>query len=203
MSSFRFPSVVVGGVLLLAFAVGGCDASGPETVVLNANSPEPPTVAYEYRYTSANLNASDEVEVASQQSDNLTSVLRRNGFDRSDVVSARVDSVTLERISAPTQGAAARPRAVPVPDVFQYLLGASVHLGTDDTGPQIATGQFQTDQRFVSLPVATQNVTSVVQNGATPSFLRLEVEDPSSVPEPPDEDAVEVVVYYRIEVEGV
>lgn len=199
MHSLRFSSAVVGAVLLLAFTVVGCDASGPETVVLNANSPEPPTVEYEYRYTSDNLNANDEVEVASQQSDNLTSVLRSNGFDRSDVVSARVDSVTLERISAPAQDAA-RTRSVPEPKVFQYLLGASVYLGTDDSGPRIARGQFQTEQRFVSLPVATQNVTSIVQAGATPSFLRLEVENPSDVP---NEDAVEVVVYYRLEVEGV
>ena len=203
MFSFCRNAVIVGAALLFVVAVAGCDSGGSATVVLNANSPEPPIVEYAYRYTSDNLNANDEVEVVSQASDDLTSVLQSNGFQRSDVVSARVDSVTLERISAPTQSATSRPRALPKPKVFQYLLGASVYLGENDSGPPIAGGQFQTDQRFVSLPVATQNVTSVVRGGATPSFLRLEVETPSNVPEPPNEDAVEVKVYYRIEVEGV
>lgn len=203
MLSFSRNAIIVGSALLFMLVVAGCDAGGPTTVVLNANSPEPPTVEYAYRYTSDDLNANDEVAVVSQTSDRLTSVLQSNGFERSDVVSARVDSVTLERISARTQGAAARSRALPKPKVFQYLLGASVYLGEDDSGPRIAAGQFQTSQRFVSLPVTTQNVTSVVRTGATPSFLRLEVQDASNVPEPPNEDAVEVRVYYRIELEGV
>lgn len=182
------------GVFLLV----GCDSGGTETVVLNANSPAPPTVEYEFRYTSDNLNGNSRVEVASQNPDNLTSVLRNNGFSRSDVVSAQVDSVTLERISA-----AGTQRAAVTPKVFQYLLGAEVYLGDDDAGPKIAEGQFQTTRRFVSLPVSTRNVTPTVQEGATPTFLRLEVQDPSSVPDAPNQDAVEVVVYYRIEVEGV
>lgn len=204
MLSFCRASVVIGLALLFLFGVAGCDSGGPATAVLNADSPEPPTVEYAFRYTSENLNENDAVAVVSQASDNLTSVLQSNGFDRSDVVSARVDSVTLERISAPTQDATSRPRALPKPKVFQYLLGASVYLGESDSGPRIAGGQFQTSERFVSLPVTNNpSVTSTVRAGATPSFLRLEVETPSNVPESPNEDAVEVTVYYRIEVEGV
>lgn len=203
MRSFGRISFAVGAALLLAFTMGGCDSGGPGTVVLNANSPKPPTVEYAFRYTSDDLSGNDEVEVVSQAADNLTSVLQSNGFARSDVVSARVDSVTLERISASTPGTASRRRARPEPQVFQYLLGASVYLGESDSGPRIAGGQFQTDQRFVSLPVTTPTVTPVVRAGATPAFLRLEVEEANNVPEPPNEDAVEVRVYYRIEVEGV
>lgn len=194
------PAVAIASALLMV-AMVGCDTSGPDTAVLNANSPEPPTVEYEVRYTADDLNERGEVEVASLNSDDLQSVLQSNGFERSDVVSARVDSVTLERISA--EGTSTHPKAVATPDVFSYLLGAEVHLGEDATGPQIAAGQFQTTQRFVSLPVVTRNVTPIVREGAASSFLRLEVEDPSNVPDPPNQDAVELVVYYRIEVEGV
>ncbi|MFP4228015.1 MAG: hypothetical protein ACLFTE_04210 [Salinivenus sp.] len=201
MDSLR-PAVATVGVLLI-FTVLGCDTSGPTTAVLNADSPEPPTVKYEIRYTSDDLNENDEVEAASLNPDDLESVLRENGFERSDVVSARIDSVTLERISSPTQDASTNPKAVATPNVFSYLLGAEVYLGNDATGPRIAAGQFETTQRFVSLPVTTRDVTPVVRDGAVPSFLRLEVEDPSNVPDSPDQDAVELVVYYRLEVEGV
>ena len=176
----------------LALLVLGCDATGTEeTAVLNAASPEPPIVEYEFRYTSQNVEDNGQrVEVVSEGSDNLGTILSRNGFGRSDVVSAEVDSVTLRRQSSPTSNA--RPK------VFSYLSGAAVFLGTDENGKRIADDQFSTTQQRITLQVATGDVTAEVREGSTRAFLRLTASD--SVPE---QDVVDVTVYYEVEVGGV
>jgi len=177
----------------LALLVVGCDATGSEgTAVLNGNSPEPPVVEYEFRYTSQDVsNDGQQVDVVSEGSDNLGTILSRNGFRRSDVVSARVDSVTLRRQSSPTTSGVQ-------PKVFSYLSGAAVFLGSGDRGKRIADDQFDTTQQKIKLRVATPDVTEEIKDGSTPAFLRLTASD--TVPE---EDVVDVTVFYEIEVGGV
>ncbi len=167
----------------------GCDSVGTEdTAVFNAASPIPPVVEYDFRYTSEDVNG-QQVEVVSNATDNLGSVLDRNGFSRADVVSAEVDSVVLRRQSSP---------ALIQPKVFDYLRGAEVYLGTDASGTRIADDEFATTQQEVSLRVSTADVTSDVKNGSTRGFLRLDVSE-----DVPGEDVVDVTVYYSIEVSGV
>lgn len=186
MSELR--SGAVRGVLLVVLFTGGlvltsCDlASGSNTAVLNAGSTVPPTVKYTLDYSAENVTEG-QIEVMSEERDNLGAVLSENGFSRSDVVSARVDSVSIERLSGPT---------------FGYLTGADVHLGTNSSGPRIGSGEFLTDQRSALLGVPTRTVTSRVREGATKAFGRLQPDDPDNV----IDDRVEIVVYYRLEVQG-
>jgi hypothetical protein len=184
------PASLVSAVGLgLALILAGCDAAGPtDTVILSENSPEAPTVEYSFFY---DTNGSAAIGVRSDEADNLSSILEENGFRRSDVVSARVDSVKLERIS---------PKGVLFRKVFDYLTGATVHLGANADGPRIAEAAFQTTDRSVTLPVRTADVTDVVKSGPSPAFLRLDTADDA-----PDQrrDRVEVTVYFRIEVRGV
>lgn len=177
-------------VTSLAIIVGltGCDSLGSsETVILSANQDIPPTVEYDFRYSSDNVsNDGQRVDVVSESTDNLDAVLRDNGFGRSDIISARVDSVKMERQSSPAQ----------IRKVFDYLSGASVFLGSDASGPQIATRTPLPFEERVKMEVSTSNVTDEIKSGAKKAFLRLEASD-----EVPSEDKIEVTVFYRIEVQ--
>lgn len=168
----------VGGLVLTS-----CDlASGNSTAVLNAGSTVPPVVEYTFDYSAEDVT-DGRIEVVSEMRDDLSAVLSENGFSRSDVVSARVDSVSIERLSAPT---------------FGYLTGADVHLGTSSSGPHIGSGEFSTDQESARLSVPRSTVTSLVREGPTKAFARLHPNNPENVVD----DRVEVVVYFRLEVEG-
>lgn len=176
----------------LVLATVGCDAVGSEdTVILNnANSDRGsrPTVEYTFAY---DTNGDRSIEVPSEQSDDLGSILSNAGFSRANIVSATVDSVRLERLSSKT----IRDRAY----VFDYLTGATVYLGSDATGTRIAEAIFDTTDRTVLLQVATRDVTDVIKNGSTPAFLQLDTDN--DVPD--RQDRVSVTVYYEIEVGGV
>lgn len=185
-------SRIYGVLLLLGMALVGCDVIGSdETVILNANSPVPPTAEYEFEYTPNALNGSGQLEVLSNETDNLAAILSENGFQRGEVTAARVDSVFLRRLSVPT---AIRRRA----KVFEYLSGADVFLGTSTSDVQIASDQFNTDDREIPLSLARRTVTEVVKGGPSLAFLRLDTEG-----EVPDRDRVEVTVYFELTVEGV
>lgn len=179
--------------IAFVFVLAGCDATGSqETVILNEDLPVPPTVEYEFRYTSENVsNEGQRVEVVSNGSDNLGSILSENGFSRDDIVSARVDSVSLRRLSSPS-ATEVRPK------VFDYLSGVALFLGTDASGTRIAERSPLPSEQQVSLPVATSNVTADLEGGSKKAFLRLDASG-----EVPEEDFVEATVYYRIEVGGV
>lgn len=173
---------------LLVLLIAGCDATGPaDTVILNANSPEPPEVEYTFFYRTDGANA---ITVRSDTTDNLSSILETNGFRRSDVASARIDSVTLERVSNPKVKRS----------VFDYLRGATVYLGPGTDAPRIAEASFgTTDKETVKLSVRTADVTDVVKTGETPAFLQLDTTN--DVPD--RRDRVAITVYYRIELQGV
>lgn len=173
--------VLLAGSLVLT----SCDlAAAGNTAILNAASSIPPTVEYTFEYTPDDVTGG-RIEVVSEGMDDLGSILTRNGFSRSDVVSARVDSVSIERLSAQT---------------FEYLTGADIYLGTSTSGPQIGAGQFSTDQESATLNVPTSTVTSIVKQGRTNAFASLDPNNPNNVP---DVDRVEATVYFQIEVEGV
>jgi hypothetical protein len=174
--------------VLFALLLGGCDVTGPEdTVILNANSLAPPIVEYTFTYET---KGGDPIGVRSNETDDLGSILSENGFDRSDVVSARVDSVSLERISS---------KAAPTPMVFDYLTEATAYLGSSTDGTRIADASIDATPRSLSLPVVGSDVTSVVRNGATHAFLQLDTT--SDVPD--RRDKVKVTVYFQVEVQGV
>jgi hypothetical protein len=134
-------------VLLAVLAVGltGCDTTGSEeTAILNANSPVPPTVEYTFDYETG---GNQQIGAQSDTTDMLDPVLRRNGFSRDDVVSARVDSVQLERLSL--------EEAAPPPKVFDYLTQATLYLGPSASdGQRIAQASFDRAIRSVPLRVA-------------------------------------------------
>jgi len=184
-------------VVVGAFLVAGCDATGSQgTAILNADSVEPPTVDYRFEYDSDDqVEGQNLVRVGSDGADNLGNVLRENGFQRSDVVSARIDSVKFIRVSAKRKEG--RPASK---FVFDNLLKADVFLGTSTSSPRIASGDFDPndDAEEVLLGVETRNVTGVVQQGATSAFLQLETSGDIT-----RTDRVDVRVYYRIEVSGV
>jgi hypothetical protein len=185
--------LVVGG----AFLVAGCDVTGSQgTAILNADSVEPPTVDYRFEYDSDDqVDGQNLVRVGSDGADNLGDVLRDNGFQRSDVVSARIDSVKFIQVSAK------RKEGRPVPNfVFDNLLRAEVFLGTSTSAPQIAGGDFDPNDEAeeVLLGVETTEVTGVVQEGAVSALLQLETSGDIT-----RTDRVDVRVYYRIEVSGV
>lgn len=181
-------------VAVLVVALVGCDATGTtDTAILNANSPIPPIAEYTFEYTPENLTESGRVEVVSQGTDDLGGILDDNGFRREDVVSARVDSVRLTRLSP--------PKTIPVrPKVFDYLTGATAFLGSDAIGTRIADDTFRTTAKSVSLEVASSDVTELVRSGPRAVFLRLSI---SSADEVPSRDRVRATVYLQIEVQGV
>lgn len=199
MTSVRFFLLVTS--ILLPFVLVGCDSGGAtgsaggDTAIFNANSPIPPTVEYEFEYDQNDrVDGSDFVEVTSNSTDDLEDVLDDNGgFRRSSIVSARVDSVKFSQVS-PKNNEPSAPKFV-----FDNLRRASVFLGTDANGAQIAEGEFDpnSDAEEVSLSRITTDVTQTIKNGSTKAFLRLEVSDISR------KDIVDVKVFYRIKVEGV
>lgn len=183
--SSLFRAVLV-GLLLGSLGLASCDfTAAGSTAILNAESTIPPVVEYTFEYTPSDTTGTGQVEVASEALDDLGGVLSENGFSRDDVVSARVDSVSIERLSAPT---------------FGYVTGADVHLGTSTEDPRIATGAFDPSQEAASLDVVTETVTKIVTRGSTRAFARLDVDDPNDLP---GVDRVQVIVYFRLEVEGV
>lgn len=177
--------------LLLVLLVGGsvltsCDlASTGDTAILNAESAIPPTVRHRFEYTGDDASGNGEVEVVSSitSGSDLDDILSDNEFNRGDVVSARVDSVLVERIST------------------NALSGADLYLGTDAGGPLIASVEFPSGQGNSALDTTTRSVTGAVKDGERKSFARFRIEDPDNIPA--GGGVVRAVVYYRIEVEGI
>lgn len=183
----HLPVIVTSIAIILGLA--GCDSVGSaDTVILSANQDIPPTVEYRFRYTSENVsNDGQQVQVVSENTDNLDSVLRDNGFGRADITSARIDSVKMERQSSPEQIRA---------KVFEYLSEARVFLGTDATGTEIANRVPLPFQEEVIMDVSTSDVTDEIKSGSKNAFLQMETDDTV-----PQEDRIEVTVFYRIEVQ--
>lgn len=190
---------LLASTVVFALVLVGCDAAGPtDTVILNSQSPIPPTIEYTFDYET---QGRQQIGISSLNADTLSSILRRNGgFSRADVTSAQVERVVLERISDPGEPSASDEAATP--KVFDYLTGATVYLGSDaESGTRIADASFDTTTRTVSLSVvgANADVTDEVQSGRQKAFLMLDAG--GDVPD--RRDRVRVTVDFRIELQGV
>lgn len=183
----RFPTPMIRAAAVLGLLTGAlvltsCDlSSASSTAILNAGSEIPPIVRHRFEYTADDTTDGGPVEVLSNiQSANLDAILTDNGFSRSDVVSARVDSVRIDRLSTST------------------LSGADLYLGTDASGSLIARVEF--DDPEAETPArdnTTRTVTGAVKSGQKRVFAQFDVQDPPGV------GMVQAVVYYRLEVEGI
>lgn len=174
--------------LLVVLFVGGlvltsCDLSSTGgTIILNANSSLPPTVQYRFAYTQDDATEGGQVNVVSTiESDDLDEILTANGVNRDQVVSAQVDSVRVDPVSTTS------------------LSSADMHFGTDPSGPQIASVTFPSGGGDAVVDVSRTPVTDAVKAGASKTFGRFSVEDPSSIPS--GGSAVRADVYFRIEAE--
>jgi hypothetical protein len=170
---------VVLGLLAGALVLTSCDiSSASNTAILNANSTIPPIVRQRFEYTGDDVTDGGQVEALSSiQSDDLDAILSENlGASRADVVSARVDSVSVERLSTNT-------------------LSGALYLGTDASGTRIANVQLESGEEITARD--TKTVTGAVKSGQERVFAEFDVEDPSSG------GMVRAVIYYRLEVEGI
>jgi hypothetical protein len=182
--------VLLRSSLLVVLLVGsivwtGCDlASTGNTAILNAESAVPPTVRHRFEYTADDAVGEGQVAVSSTvQSEGLDAILSQNGFSRRDVVSAQVDSVRVDRLSAPA------------------LRETELFLGADAEGPLVGRVAFQSNGPSSVVDDTRRTVTGAVRNGAETLFGRFRVENPSTIPD--GGGMVRAVVYYRVEVEGV
>ncbi|PSQ60609.1 MAG: hypothetical protein BRD27_04280 [Bacteroidetes bacterium QH_10_64_19] len=169
----------VGGLLLTS-----CDLSSTGgTIILNANSSVPPTVQYRFAYTQNDATEGGQVDVVSTiESDDLDDVLAPYGVvSRDQVVSAQVDSVQVDPVSTTS------------------LSSADIHLGTDADGPQIASVTFPSGGEEAVVDASRTPVTGAVKAGASKTFGRFRVEDPSSIPG--GGNAMRADVYFQIEAE--
>jgi hypothetical protein len=174
--------------LLVVLFVGGlvltsCDlSSAGNTIILNANSSVPPTIQYRSRYTQDDATEGGQVEVVAMiESDDLDDVLTANGVNRDQVVSAQVDSVQVDPVSTTS------------------LSSAVIHLGTEASGPQIASVTFPSGGEDAVVDASRTPVTGAVQAGASTTFGRFSVEDPSRIPD--GGSVVRATVYFQIEAE--
>ncbi|PSQ80848.1 MAG: hypothetical protein BRD41_04215 [Bacteroidetes bacterium QS_1_63_11] len=169
----------VGGLVLT-----GCDlSSAGNTIIVDANSSVPPTIQYRFQYTQDDATEGGQVEdVATIESDDLDDVLAPNGVvSRDQVVSAQVDSVQVDPVSTTS------------------LSSADIHLGTDADGPQIASVSFPSGGEEAVVDAGRTPVTGAVKAGASKTFGRFRMEDPSRIPD--GGSVVRATVYFQIEAE--
>jgi len=175
------------GSLLLVLLAGivmwtSCDlASAGSTAILNADSAIPPTVRHRFDFSQSDATGKEgEVAVESElQSDDLDTILSENlGASRADVVSARIDSVRIERVSPAS------------------LTEAELFLGTSAEAPRIASGDFLPDGPSTVVDDRRSTVTTAVRNGVETLYGRFRMESVRS-------GVVRAKVYYRLEVDGV
>lgn len=174
------------GSLLLVLLAGSvvwtsCDiASAGSTAILNADSAIPPIVRHRFEFSEDDATGEGQVAVESTiQSSDLDTVLSENlGANRSDVVSAQIDSVRVERVSTPS------------------VREADIFLGTSVEAPRVASVEFQPDGPSSIVDDRRTTVTGAVRNGVGTLFGRFRMENVRS-------GVVRAIVYYRLEVEGV
>jgi len=177
--------------LIGLFAVlTACDTAGTEsdnTITLN-DPATPTTVTYEFEYNPSTA-VNNEVGVVSSESDTLSSIIASYGFSRSDVVSARVTSITISRSAGRT--------AATAPKLYDYVQNVEMYLGDSEGGPLIAAQQPVQSTLSTPLDVADTDVTSSVQAGASLAFMVIGVNNTSE-----SQGFIEATVDYRIEVQS-
>jgi hypothetical protein len=156
-----------------------CDlASAGNTAILNANSSFPPTVEHRFEYTEGDVVEGDVAVESEVESSDLDAILSRNGFGRSDVVDARIDSVRIRQVSGPS------------------LRDAELFLGASTSGPRVAQVEFPADGTLSVVDDTPRSVTQAVRDGTGMLYGRFGLETPGA-------GVVRARVYYRLEVEGV
>ena len=170
-------------IVLLAASVAwtSCDlASAGNTAILNANSPIAPTVQHRFEYKEEDVVEGDVAVESMVQSDDLDAILSDNGFSRSDVVDARIDSVKI-----------INPESAP------SLRDADVFLGANAEGPRVAqVTSFPDGALFVVDDTSTPVLEAVRNDEVRTLYGRFGLESAG-------DGAVQAKVYYRLKVEGV
>ena len=115
------------------------------------------------------------------ESEDLDEILATNGVTRDQVVSAQVDSVRVDPVSTTS------------------LSAVNLHLGTDASGPEIAQVTISPGEGAPVLDRSPTTVTGAVKAGATRTFGRFRVDDPSRIPS--GGSVVRATVYFQIEAE--
>jgi len=177
------PVVTLALALLLTTA---CDTTEDDTIVLD-DPVTPTTATYEFEYDPRTA-VGGQVGVTSTSSDGLNSVLQTYGYNRSDIVSARVEAVS---ISQSVGGSVAT-----TPKLYEYINEIALYLGTSESGPVLAEPQSVDTGLEADLSASSTDVTSVLQSGPSRAFLVVDVDDTS---EP--QGFVEATITYRIEVQ--
>lgn len=188
-------SLQISALTLMAFllVLTGCDdtTTEDETIIIGSDA-DPVEVEFEFDPFSAdNVDGQGTVVLTSTNSDDLGSQIQAfAGASRGDVVRAEVRSVQLERLtgnfSEPVQ-----------PKVFSYLGAARVYYGGSPDAQLIAERDPISDEAEVTMDLLNDDITSIVQGGARPLTLELEVDDSSLIGQG---DRVEITVRYRLEV---
>jgi len=173
---------VLFGLFVAPFVLTSCDlASAGNTLTLNAGSEVPPVVDHRFSYSQEDVTEGGVVEVSSMIEDDLGEILTTNGVvRRNQIVSARVDSVRVRRVTAPA------------------LTAADLYLGTDASGPRVGQVQFSSGS-MSEVDRTTRTVTGAVKGGEDGIFAQFSVDDPSDIE--PGGSVVRATVYYRIEAE--
>lgn len=184
--------IVPVALLALMLVLTGCDDTSEDETVIIGSDADPVEVEFRFDSFSANdVTGESTITLTSTNSDDLGSQIQAfAGASRGDVVSAEVQSVRLERL---TGNFSERVQ----PKVFSYLGSAQVFYGGSVNAQPIASRTSISDQPEITLDLIDSDITSVVQGGARPLTLELEVNDPSLIGEG---DQVEITVRYRIEV---
>ena len=127
-----------------------------------------------------------EVGVRSSNTDNLSSILSAYGRNRSDVVSARVESIT---ILQSTGG------SVAIDKLFPYVQNVALYLGNNDSGTTLAESQAVGTGISADLTATGNDVTSTVRSDPSRAFLVIDVDDTNE-----SQGFIEAEVEYEIRV---
>jgi hypothetical protein len=187
----RFSYGALSALLVASLFLVGCDDTGTgteDTIVIGTDA-DPVEFEFAFEPYSASDVTNGTLPLTSTNTDNLASQISNLvGAGRGDVVSARIRSVELERL---TGNFSVQPK------VFSYLGSARVYYGADTSAQPIAERSPISDDAQVTLDLLNRDITTIVQGGAQPLTLELEVNDPSLIG---SGDEVEITVSYRIEV---
>jgi len=190
MRAFRFLRfrILPGLVALALVAVTvACDTAVNEPDdTRTLNDPANPTVVtYEFEYNPAQA-VGGEVGVVSSTTDNLAEILANYGRSRSDVVSARLERITIFQSTGGN---------VTVEKLFPYVQNIALYLGTDDSGLTLAEPQAVSQGLEADLTTTGTDITSAVNRGASRAFLVIDVEDTNE-----SQGFIEAEIEYEIQV---
>ena len=186
----RTVQIIPVALLALLLAFTGCDdtGTGPEDTIVLGTGADPIEVEFDFDdFSESDIN-NGTLTLTSSKPDDLGSQIRTlAGASRSNVVSAQVDSIRLERIGLRD----VRPK------IFGYLGSARVYYGEDTSTQLVAESSPIPANSTVTLSLVNSNITTIVQNQARPLTLELQLNEPSQIEAG---QSAKINVWYRIEV---